>query len=129
MTATISYLAADQVDGCLTFYGVPVFWSGEDGDACALTADVRLGLAAIHALGRIELGQPVASYPKDGYKTGHARFWIPDDGTDEWDTAVCDPADVGALPYVLALEVGPYNDRMVPALAGSSVTIYREGVE
>lgn len=107
------YLTADQVTGCETHYGVRVFWSGEDGDAVALTSDVRRGLAAIHALGRRELGQPASSAVEGGYEIGHARFWISDDGTDEWDCEPCEPADEGAVPLVWAAEVGPYNERLL----------------
>jgi hypothetical protein len=107
------YLTADQVTGCETHYGVRVFWSGEDGDVVALTADVRRGLAAIHALGRGELRQPVRSAVEGGYDVGYARFWLADDGSDEWDCEPCGPFDEGALPVVWAAEVGSYNERVV----------------
>lgn len=109
----MNYLTAEQVTGCETHYGVRVFWSGEDGDVVALTADVRRGLAALHALGRRELGQPVASTINGGYETGYARFWFSDDGADEWDTEPCAAGDEGALPVVWAAEVGPYNERTI----------------
>lgn len=105
------YLTAVEVTGCETHCGVRVFWAGEDGDAVALTSDVRRGFAAIHALGRGELGQPVASAVEGGYEVGHARFWVADDGTGEWDCEPCGAADEGALPLVWAAEVGPYNER------------------
>lgn len=116
------YLTADKVTGCETHYGVRVFWSGEDGDVVALTSDVRRGLAAIHALGRRELGQPMASAVEGGYEVHYARFWIKDDGTDEWDCERCARLDEGALPLVWAAEVGPYNERRLrcPAVEVSS---------
>jgi hypothetical protein len=107
------YLVAGEVTGCETHYGVQVFWSGEDGDVVALTSDVRRGLAAIHALGRGELRQPVSSGVADGYETGHARFWFADDGTGEWWSERCGPDDEGALPVVWAAEVSAYNERVV----------------
>jgi hypothetical protein len=112
------YLTADEVTGYETHYDVHVFWSGEDGDAVALTSDVRRGLAAIHALGRRELGQPVASAVEGGYEAGWARFWIADDGTDEWDCERCGAFDVGAVPLVWAAEVGPYNERRLLCAPG-----------
>jgi hypothetical protein len=118
MAANRDYLTAEQITGCETHYGVRVFWSGEDGDVVALTSDVRRGLAAIHALGRHELGQPVASAVAEGIQLGYARFWIADDGTDEWDTALCAAGDDGALPIVWVAEVGPYNERKVRAGCG-----------
>lgn len=102
MTDTITYLTEDEL-GCNSAFGVPCDWVGEDGDMVAVTADRRRGLAAIHAIARHDLRWPACC---TGVETGWARFSPGAGDPQEWTFRYCEATDPGALPVVVAFEVG-----------------------
>lgn len=97
-----TYLTADQL-GYDETYGVQRYWIGEDGDAVAITEDTRRGLAAVHAMARNDLGKPATT---SRVTKGWARFTASASDLTEWEGHFCDRADDGALPVVIAHEVG-----------------------
>lgn len=95
-----TYLTINELD-VEDRYGVPVAWIGEDGDAVAFTENRRRGLAAIHSLGRTDLGGPCA-VTGDIQQTW-MRFYLPEGGhSDEWVGDFCRPDQDGAIQVVIA---------------------------
>lgn len=86
---------------CPTYLGVATAWIDEDGDAIAITTDLRRGLAAIHAQARYDLGGPASL---TGVTQRWVRFEYPPN-CDEWLMRGCAATDTEAVPVVIAHEV------------------------
>ncbi|KZB80502.1 hypothetical protein [Amycolatopsis regifaucium] len=95
------YLAVDDLV-CGSYFDIPVAWVGEDGDAVAITADRRRGLAAIHAHARHDLGGPARIVGE--VETLLVRFRERSD-SDSWELVASAPGDAGAMPAIVVHEV------------------------
>lgn len=108
------YRALDEISFPDRFHGVPACWVGEDGDAIALTDDLRRGAAAIHALGRQDIGGPVRA---DLVGLRWMRFERTGPNQDDWYAATCRQGDSGAVRVVLATDVHDYRPRWPESFA------------
>ncbi len=110
-TAPAGYLLPHELHIRRTFYGVPVFWAGEDGDtALALTGDWRLGCAAAHALGRADLGGPVRSQVSgDQAMVRWTRFEPVEELDEDWAAVPVPVGTEGAVQVVWVNELCDYK--------------------
>lgn len=100
---------ADVAATMRVFYGVPAEWVGEDGDVVALGPMNRRTLAAIHCLGRADVG-PVSCDVEDGINEVWARFEAtPNDPECPWVVRFCEGSDEGAIRITYAEELSDYT--------------------
>ncbi|GLZ34866.1 hypothetical protein Lesp02_70530 [Lentzea sp. NBRC 105346] len=105
------YLTVEQATANLPrYYGIPVMWIGERGKGIgvAITDDMRRGLAALHAMGRHDLGSPVRIEKYVG--PTWLRFqWFSD--PENWYTFDGKPEDPNAVRAVWAWALEPYRPK------------------
>jgi hypothetical protein len=113
------YRALDEVTFPDRFHGVPACWIGEDGDAIALTDDLRRGAAAIHALGRQDVSGPVRA---STVTLRWARFERTGPTTADWYARTCRQGESGAVRVVIATDVHDYRPRTLHRFTSKEAT-------
>lgn len=89
------------------FYGVPVAWVGEEGDAVALGVPSQRAKAAFHRLGRADHQSPMYVAAIDIMWAWFER--TPDDPESEWVMHACDAWTEGAMEVTIAHELTDYR--------------------